>query len=106
MFYPCTDAGRMHFGIAEGLYSEFEHRKDNTINRWFRWSVAPPEATPTQRRNFLNVQIDAMGVGLLAAASPFLPVFLARLGASNFQVGVLTALPGLTGLVLALVVGR
>ena len=47
-----------------------------------------------------------MGVGLLAAATPFLPVFLARLGASNFQVGVLTALPGLTGLVLALMVGR
>jgi hypothetical protein len=77
-----------------------------TINHLFRWSAAPVDATPVQRRNFINVQVDAIGVGLLNSAAPFLPVFLTRLGASNFQVGVLTALPGLTGLVLALVVGR
>ena len=62
--------------------------------------------TPQQRRNFINVQVDAVGVGLMAAATPFLPVFLARLGASNFQVGLLTAMPGITGLLLALAVGR
>ena len=42
----------------------------------------------------------------MAAATPFLPVFLARLGASNLQVGLLTAMPGITGLLLALAVGR
>lgn len=66
----------------------------------------PADLTPTQRRNFWNVQIDAIGVGIASAASPFLPVFLARLGASNFQVGLLTAMPAFTGLFLALVAGR
>jgi len=35
-----------------------------------------------------------------------LPVFLARMGASNFQVGLLTAMPAMTGLFLAIAVGR
>jgi len=72
----------------------------------FRWSVAPADATPVQRRNFINVQIDAIGVGLASAAAPFLPVFLTRLGASNFQVSLLTSMPALTGLILAIPVGR
>ena len=71
-----------------------------------RWSVAPDDATPVQRRNFRYVQIDAIGIGLANAASPFLPVFLTRLGASNFQVGLLTAMPAATGLVLAIIVGN
>jgi hypothetical protein len=53
-------------------------------------SLAPAEASPKQKRNFLLVQFDAVGVGLATAAAPFLPVFLARLGASNLQVGLLT----------------
>jgi MFS family permease len=75
------------------------------INR-IRWSVAPPDAHPLQRRNFLYVQIDAIGIGLANAASPFLPVFLTRLGASNIHVGLLTAMPAATGLILAIVVGN
>jgi hypothetical protein len=71
-----------------------------------RWSVAPDDATPVQRRNFRYVQIDAIGIGLANAASPFLPVFLTRLGASNFQIGLLTAMPAATGLVLAIIVGN
>jgi len=69
-------------------------------------SLAPPEATSVQRRNFTTIQIDAIGVGLASAASPFLPVFLARLGATNLQVGLLTAMPGFTGFFLAILVGR
>jgi hypothetical protein len=49
--------------------------------------------------------MDAVGVGLVSAASPFLPVFLTRLGATNFQVGLLTALPSFAGLLLAILVG-
>ena len=71
-----------------------------------RLSLAPPEATPVQKRNFTTIQIDAIGVGLASAASPFLPVFLARLGATNLQVGLLTAMPGFTGFFLAILVGR
>ncbi len=64
------------------------------------------ESFATRKRNFRNVQIDAIGVGLASAAAPFLPVFLARLGASNLQVGLLTSMPGIAGLVLAFFVGR
>jgi MFS family permease len=71
-----------------------------------QWSVAPIDATPIQRRNFLNVQVDALGIGLANAAAPFLPIFLARLGATNFQVGLLTAMPAFTGLFTAIAVGR
>ncbi len=73
---------------------------------WLRWSAAPPDATPLQRRNFINVQIDGIGVGLASASAPFIPVFLARLGATNFQVGLLTAMPAVAGLLLSLAIGQ
>ena len=66
----------------------------------------PEKSFEIRKRNFRNVQVDAIGVGLASAAAPFLPVFLARLGASNFQVGLLTSMPGVAGLVLAFFVGR
>lgn len=59
-----------------------------------------------QKRNFRYVQIDAIGVSISNVAAPFLPVFLTRLGASNFQIGLLSAMPGMTGLILAILVGR
>src|SRR6266540_2764980 len=59
-----------------------------------------------QKQNFRYVQIDAIGVSISNVAAPFLPVFLTRLGASNFQVGLLSSMPGMTGLVLAILVGR
>jgi hypothetical protein len=68
--------------------------------------LPPGPSSETRKRNFHNVQIDAIGVGLSSAAAPFLPVFLARLGASNFQVGLLSSMPGFTGLILAFFVGR
>jgi MFS family permease len=70
-----------------------------------KWFTEPRVGEDVNRKNFLFVQIDAVGIGLANAAAPFLPVFLARLGASNFQVGLLTSMPALTGLMLALVVG-
>ena len=66
----------------------------------------PPGLTPTQRQNFFYTQMDALGVGLVAGAAPFLAVFLTRLGATNFQVGLLSAMPGFTGLFLGLAIGR
>lgn len=59
-----------------------------------------------QKQNFRYVQIDAVGVSISNVAAPFLPVFLTRLGASNFQVGLLSSMPGVTGLLLAIMVGR
>lgn len=72
----------------------------------FRWSAAPPDVTPEQRQNFINVQVDAVGVGLAGAAATFLPIFLTRLGATNLQVGLLSSMPAVTGLFLAILVGR
>ncbi len=74
--------------------------------RKIRWSAAPADVPTVQRDNFIYVQIDAIGIGLANAASPFLPVFLTRLGASNIEVGLLTAMPAATGLVLAIIVGN
>lgn len=72
----------------------------------FRQFLAPPDLPLTQRRNFLRVQIDAVGVGLASAAAPFLPVFLTRLGATSQEVGYLTSMPALTGLVLGIFIGQ
>jgi MFS family permease len=64
------------------------------------------EELQIQKRNFRNVQIDGIGVSISNVAAPFLPVFLTRLGATNFQVGLLTSMPGVTGFLLAIFVGR
>jgi hypothetical protein len=70
-------------------------------------TIPPSEDSPDiQRRNFRYVQIDGIGVSIANIAAPFLPVFLTRLGAANFQVGLLSSMPGLTGLILAIAVGR
>lgn len=66
----------------------------------------PPGLEKTTRANYRNVQVDAVGIGLASAASPFLPVFLARLGADAFEVGLLTAMPAVAGLIFALAIGR
>lgn len=74
-------------------------------------TLQPPAAKKNelidiQERNKRYVQIDAVGVGTAGAAAPFLPVFLTRLGATPVQVGLLTSMPGITGLFMALWVGR
>ncbi|HLF74662.1 MAG TPA: MFS transporter [Anaerolineales bacterium] len=69
-------------------------------------SVSTEDSLEIQKRNFRYVQIDAIGVSISNVASPFLPVFLTRLGATNFQVGLLSSMPGVTGLLLAILVGR
>lgn len=68
--------------------------------------INEPQQQEIQKHNFRYVQIDAVGVSISNVAAPFLPVFLTRLGASNFQVGLLTSMPGVTGLILAIIVGR
>jgi len=71
-----------------------------------RWSSAPADVQGIQRTNFKRVQIDGIAIGLANAASPFLPVFLTRLGATSFQVALLSSMPAVTGLIFALPVGR
>lgn len=57
-------------------------------------------------RNVRNVLIDGIGVGIVTGVGSFLPIFLARLGASSLLVGLLTSLPALTGALLAVPIGR
>ncbi len=69
------------------------------------WRVLFRPAT-LEERNQRAVVIDAIGVGITAGVGSFLAVFLVRLGASNLQVGLLTAMPALTGMLLAIPIGE
>ena len=69
------------------------------------WNVLFRPVTPEQR-NQRNVLIDAIGVGITAGVGSFLSVFMVRLGATDFQVGLLTAMPALTGMLLAMPAGE
>ncbi|KPV52496.1 MFS transporter, partial [Kouleothrix aurantiaca] len=71
--------------------------------RNFRTLLRP---TNLEQRNIRNVLIDGIGVGIVSGVATFLSVFLVRLGASSFLVGLLTAMPALTGIILALPVGQ
>ena len=73
-------------------------------NQWL--SSWMPRGKDAQSRNIRNVLIDGLGVGFASAAAPFLPILLARLGASDFAVGLLSAMPAFAGLILALPVSR
>ena len=72
------------------------------LNRY----LAPTDLPPVQRRNYINVELDAIGIGLSSAASQFLPVFLSRLQASSLAVGLLSTMPAVTGLLTAIPLGR
>jgi MFS family permease len=68
-----------------------------------RWLTRPASV---QQRNVRNVLIDGVGVALVQGVATFLSVFLVRLGATPFMVGLLTSMPALTGMILAIPVGR
>ncbi|HET9681761.1 MAG TPA: hypothetical protein VFP19_06960, partial [Candidatus Limnocylindrales bacterium] len=68
----------------------------------------PPSTPPTpiQRHNYRAVQADSVFLGIVSASSTFLPVFLLRLGASGTAIGLLTAIPAVVALFLAIPFGR
>ena len=57
-------------------------------------------------RNYRLVQVDSVFVGLVSVAGTFLPVYLARLGASGTEIGLLTSIPAFTAFLLAIPFGR
>lgn len=73
--------------------------------KFVRWFGTPHITSDVSPQNFVNIQIDAVGVAIAQSASPFLPVFLARYSASDFQVGMLTWMPAVTGFLIALPLG-
>jgi Na+/melibiose symporter-like transporter len=72
------------------------------IKHW----LTVPESEGIDPKNFICVQIDSIGVALANAASPFLPVFLTRLGAETIHIGLLSSMPGITGLITSIPLGR
>ena len=77
----------------------------NLFRKFAHWFKTPQGSSDVLPQNFVNVQVDAVGVAIANSASPFLPVFLARYHATTFQVGMLTWMPAITGLFLALPLG-
>src|SRR5688572_21932258 len=73
------------------------------IGRVVTWLALPHS---TKLRNIRNVLVDGVGVGIVMGVAIFLFVFLVRLGASSLMIGLLTAMPALTGMLLAMPVGR
>jgi len=65
-----------------------------------------PMGGDVQSQNVRRVLIDGIGVGITSAAAPYLPVFLTRLGADNFAVGLLTSMPAFAGLMFAVPLGQ
>lgn len=56
-----------------------------------------------------NAQVmrgDSIAMGIINSSTPFLPVLIARLGGSAFQIGLLTAIPAIAGFVLAIPIGQ
>lgn len=65
-----------------------------------------PLGADVQSYNTRRVLLDGLGVAVGTAIAPFLPVLLARLGASDFAVGLLSAMPALAGLLFVLPISR
>lgn len=82
--------------------------------KWRRGALSPrrlvaqwlPTGSDVQSQNVRRVLIDGIGVGIGTAAAPYLPVFLARLGAQDVAIGLLTAMPALAGLFFAVPIGQ
>jgi hypothetical protein len=49
---------------------------------------------------------DSVAMGIINSVTPFLPVFIVRLGGSAFEVSLLTAIPAVSGFLLAIPVGQ
>jgi hypothetical protein len=60
----------------------------------------------TELRNYQMMRGDSVAMGIIAAAVPFLPVFIVRLGGSEFEVSLLTAIPAVSGFLLAIPLGQ
>jgi hypothetical protein len=78
----------------------------NLFQRFKRWFTTPQTSQEIDPRNFTNVQIDAIGVGLSGAAAQFPSYVLTRLNASTTEIGLLTSMPGVTGLLLSIPLGQ
>jgi hypothetical protein len=71
-----------------------------------RRDTLPRPQPSTEIHNYRMMRGDSIAMGIIASASPFLPVFIVRLGGSAFEVSLLTAIPAVSGFLLAIPVGQ
>lgn len=65
------------------------------------------QPTPNMRHNFSHLYQDVFWWGILVGSTlTFLSIYLTRLGASGFQVGLLAAGPGVTSLIFSMPAGQ
>ncbi len=72
-----------------------------------------PSETPDEERERREIEqhnervlrTDSLAVGVTNAATPFLPVIVARLGGSSLDVGLITVMPAVGALLLAVPIG-
>ena len=69
-------------------------------------SLRPGPSHSDEIHNDRMMRGDSVAMGTIDAASTFLPVFVARLGGSAFEVGLLTAIPAVFAVLLAIPVGQ
>jgi MFS family permease len=60
----------------------------------------------TEFHNYQMMRGDSIAMGIINSVVPFLPVFIVRLGGSEFEVSLLTAIPAVCGFLLAIPLGQ
>ncbi len=76
----------------------------SVIPLWRRRPGQP--STSDAMHNAKVMRWDAVAMGVVNAASTYLPVLVARLGGSAFTIGLLTAIPAVAGSALAIPIGQ
>ena len=71
-----------------------------------RRSSSPRLPLSTDIHNHRMMRGDSIAMGVIASVTPFLAVFIVRLGGSAFDVSLLTAIPAIGGFLLAIPVGQ
>ncbi len=73
----------------------------------FNWLFRQTGVPREYRRNFLHLYLDIAWFGVVSgSAINFLNIYVTRLGASGFQIGLLGAVSGVVSLILAIPAGR
>jgi len=70
--------------------------------RFPEWLIAPKDG---DERNMARGMYDGMGVGVVEGVQIFIPVLFTRLGADPLAVGLLSSMPAVAGILLAVPIG-
>src|SRR5262245_64214993 len=69
-------------------------------------SLRPRPSRSDEVHNDRMIRGDSVAMGAINAASTFLPVYIARIGGSAFEVGLLTTIPAIFAVLLAIPFGQ